>query len=445
MDEALEALADEDEILRGEVSETLADWRERREELLDGLADRGWPETLTSAPAAAAKSSLEKLADEAEAKLTEAERASGGEERRNREAEAADLAARVWLTGVIDEIERHAGRMDEAERLAARAKQVSTRHVTAMSKKLAESFLNEPLREAFASEIGRVCRGVRNLEVTLDAKTGRYGAARCQPSLPGLNVQKPGEVVSEGEMKGIALAAFVAELATEPCRSAVVLEDPVTSLDDRWRDAFADRLVELAGERQVVVFTHSLAFASRLAQGATNRGLPLTTRTLGRRGTTCGIVSDDMYELARSPKERLHGLEEEFRKLSKRSGLTDDEVDAAVGHGYDRLRSLLESVVEMTLAGGVVKRHDTQVHVSNIWKLTLVEKSWTEPIYRLHKKCSDAVSSHSDAPVDPGGVPTPGELLEDCKKLQDLEETMRKRVANAQRGREKIRKTNYNA
>ena len=73
-------------------------------------------------------------------------------------------------------------------------------------------------------------------------------------------------VVSEGEQRCLAIASFFAELSTADDRSAIVFDDPVSSLDYRWREGVARRLVEEAKTRQVIVFTHDVVFLLRLKE-----------------------------------------------------------------------------------------------------------------------------------------------------------------------------------
>jgi wobble nucleotide-excising tRNase len=70
--------------------------------------------------------------------------------------------------------------------------------------------------------------------------------------------------LSEGEKTCVALAAFLTELATAQHASALVFDDPVSSLDHRWRSSVAKRLVDEAKKRQVIVFTHDLVFVNDL-------------------------------------------------------------------------------------------------------------------------------------------------------------------------------------
>jgi hypothetical protein len=64
---------------------------------------------------------------------------------------------------------------------------------------------------------------------------GRYGSPQYQVRLLAKPDAKVLSVLSEGEQTCIALAAFLAEVATMDHCSALVFDDPVTSLDHRWR------------------------------------------------------------------------------------------------------------------------------------------------------------------------------------------------------------------
>ena len=83
-------------------------------------------------------------------------------------------------------------------------------------------------------------------------------------------IRKPearvGKILSEGEHRCVALAAFLAELATTESRSAVVFDDPVSSLDHMHREAVAERLADEGQHRQVIVLTHDIDFLFLLDQ-----------------------------------------------------------------------------------------------------------------------------------------------------------------------------------
>ena len=66
------------------------------------------------------------------------------------------------------------------------------------------------------------------------------------------------EILSEGELKAISLAEFIAEVNLNPINAPVIFDDPVNSLDHSIIDLVAKRLIKLSSTRQVIIFTHSL-------------------------------------------------------------------------------------------------------------------------------------------------------------------------------------------
>lgn len=82
------------------------------------------------------------------------------------------------------------------------------------------------------------------------------------------------------------LLPFLAELATTDTASAIVFDDPVSSLDHVHRDKVAERLANESLSRQVIVFTHDIAFlilveeACRATQ--TRETIPISYRLVSR-------------------------------------------------------------------------------------------------------------------------------------------------------------------
>ncbi len=98
----------------------------------------------------------------------------------------------------------------------------------------------------------------RHVEVELQEAGGERGALYHKIILtrtPGIDVPK---VVSEGEARCLSIAVFFAELSTTEDLSAILFDDPVSSLDHKWRSNVAKRFVEEAQSRQVIVFTHDI-------------------------------------------------------------------------------------------------------------------------------------------------------------------------------------------
>jgi wobble nucleotide-excising tRNase len=49
-------------------------------------------------------------------------------------------------------------------------------------------------------------------------------------------IATPDKILSEGEKLAVALADFLTEVALDTTSRAIILDDPVTSLDLEWRE-----------------------------------------------------------------------------------------------------------------------------------------------------------------------------------------------------------------
>ena len=104
-----------------------------------------------------------------------------------------------------------------------------------------------------------------------------------QPKLVGARQEvKLPRVFSEGERTALGLAAFFTEAYLDGSKSALILDDPVTSLDHIRRGLVAARLATLAANRQVIMFTHDVAFVADLKREASAQGVSVAERSVTR-------------------------------------------------------------------------------------------------------------------------------------------------------------------
>ena len=101
------------------------------------------------------------------------------------------------------------------------------------------------------------------------------------------------DVLSEGEQTALGMAGFLAEVRTDPSKSALIFDDPVSSLDHERRDKVAKTLVTLAAERQSIVFTHDLAFVLALKKHAVHDSVQVTERSIERLNKIPGHCDND--------------------------------------------------------------------------------------------------------------------------------------------------------
>ena len=272
---------------------------------------------------------------------------------------------------------------------------------------------------------------VVSARVELVGVGGRYGAQRYQVKLIADPGTPPLKILSEGEHRAVALAGFLSELSTASHRSAIVLDDPVSSLDHRWRRHVAERLVEEGGARQVVVFTHDAVFLMNLMEASEAVGQPIEVVHLARSGTTVGIPRGGAPWIAMKVKERIAYLNRRLQEAEADLNAGQDErYRSVVPDLYGFLREAWERAVEEVLLNGSVVRFGREVQTNRLKPLVDITEADLTTIDRAMTKASRYIRGHDDAAAIVDEPPQPDELRADIKELADWTKEMRK-----QRGR----------
>ena len=183
------------------------------------------------------------------------------EERQALVQEHKSLKDRLSLVGIAEdvraEIERQVAiaALKKAERTCGTG---TKRLITTKNKDLSEKLVTDILRGRFAREVHKLRIG--SMPIELRKMHDRDVQSFFKVALVDKPNEPIGEILSEGEHRCVALAAFLAELVTSRDYSGIVFDDPMSSLDHKYRRRVAKRLVEEAAHRQVIVFTHDLTF-----------------------------------------------------------------------------------------------------------------------------------------------------------------------------------------
>ena len=202
------------------------------------------------------------------------------EERQQMRAARKELADRAWLAMIQDDVIAEIGRRKKRAVLDAVLKDTVTNQITAKSGEIAERFVTNALRAQFSKEVDKF--GIAWLAIELRKEKNSYGVPLFRVSLKQKPDARVGKILSECEHRCVALAAFLAEQATTESRSAIVFDDPVSSLDHMHREAVVDRLADEWQHRQIIVFTHDIAFLFLLDQACRRRQTQVTFRSVIR-------------------------------------------------------------------------------------------------------------------------------------------------------------------
>jgi energy-coupling factor transporter ATP-binding protein EcfA2 len=275
------------------------------------------------------------------------------------------------------------------------------RSLTEAAKHASEELLNKDFGRRFEDE----CKRLRAPNVTLNFP-GRQGQVTRRKLVASY---KPNEILSEGEQKVLALADFLAEVTSVPASSPVVFDDPITSMDYRRIHEVCDRVVALAGDHQIIVFTHNIWFAAELLGKADKKNWKYYDIRL--EGGDAGVVTaashprvDTIAQVSARVKKMIDGAEKQ-----------EGEIKAAlVEKGYEELRGLSEIVVEYEMLKGVVQRYAPNVMMTKLDKINVgkLQESMGAIMPVFEKSCR-YIASHSQPPETQGIRPTLDELKAD--------------------------------
>jgi len=354
------------------------------------------------------------------------ESAHDPETRKKLVTERSELEGREWLAAVKSDVLTQIERHKQIGKLLECQKDTATNAITAKNSELTAQFVTAAFRDQFKCETKALA--LSTLDVRLEPIQGRKGETRFGLRLSGASQHEVVEIASEGEKRCVALAAFLAELSQASHQSALVFDDPVSSLDHWHRERIAIRLVQEAKSRQVIVFTHDVVFLNDLLANAEQASIAPHVLSLEWRDGAPGKCLTGLPWDCKAPLERLHELKKEQKDIESAWNPHPSAANVqAMRHVYSRLRATIERIVEREILAGVVSRFETQVQTGRLATLVGIPQSECDEVLRLVKRCHNVTEAHDPAKGKHAAVPSPAELATDLIAAEKLVKDVRAR------------------
>lgn len=238
-----------------------------------------------------------------------------------------------------------------------------------------------------------------------------------------------GDVLSEGEHRCVALAAFLAELATTDSKSAIVFDDPVSSLDHGHREAIAKRLAEEGQHRQIIVFTHDIAFLFQLDEECRDHQpqTHLAVRCVSKGADFAGYCNDNPPMRAMPIGKVIGAMQARLdnEKVHHERG-NQAGWETTVRGLQEQLRTTWERAVEEAVSP-VLRRLGNKVSTGGLVKLTAITAADCQAMKAAFGRCSALL--HSEAAALNKPLPSPDAVQAEITALKDWAESIDQRQA----------------
>ncbi len=312
---------------------------------------------------------------------------------KEKESQLAELSARRSLARHLPAMRTTVGNAKRAARMDTLTKSMSTttqRSLTVLSKQASEDLVNKNFETLFADE----CQALNAPNVGLEFQ-GRRGQAERKKVVAKY---KPSAVLSEGELKVLAIADFLAECRMTGVKAPIIFDDPVTSLDYLRLNEVAERISQLADTHQVVVFTHNIFFASTLIGLRDSRKLAYAFYEVRANETEKGFLQAGGSPRQDSPAQVAKRINKTV-ELAKAAGKDDLSLqEAMVEQAYGQLRAWCEAFVEQELLANVTQRHRANLMMGGLEKIKLDRfETAKSALIPLFDRCSRFMPGHSQS------------------------------------------------
>lgn len=401
----------------------------RQEAVKAAIVSHQWGGTGTALISPSAR--LQSLADKLNVEAETLEKASDEKARATLQKQFSELDARVRMSQVKDAVITAVTRLNHQAKLTQCLSAVKTTAISLKSSELAEKVVSKELAEALNREFKSL--GVGTLRVSLQSRSDK-GKALHKLKLELPQSRSPGDILSEGEQRAIAIGSFLAEVGLSGGKGGIVFDDPVSSLDHRRRERVAKRLAAEAAHRQVIVFTHDIYFLCILAEEAKSASVPITTQSLTRRPEGFGIADPELPFEGKNATKRIgvlkaqHQLIVTLHKDGDEQERRQQTVDA-----YFRLRMTWEKAVEEVLLRQVTLRFRKSVETKRLAGVIVDDSDYAQVDAGM-TKCSN-YAAHDKALMGGVAVPDPDELLEDIMALEVWRDEVERRSKDTEKRR----------
>ena len=431
----LEEIRDRNEDVAGKIEEYLSGMESRAQDMIKNGQNRKFEPLASSKPSPV--EDIRKIAEDLEAEAKEIEKTAEPEQLAKLKSERDNLQGRRLLARRKQKIVAHVDKLGIAKKYDACTQETKHTGITNTGREIVSGALTPELIKTLEDELQTL--GAQHPKLSLKA-TGGYGETSHKMELQAtqpLQGMKLTDILSEGEQHVVGIAGFLAELKVSGREGPIVLDDPVCSFDHRYREKVAERLAKEAAVRQVIIFTHDIAFLLELNSKAGELGNVKVVPQTVRYDDAPGRCIEGLPWESLSVKKRLSYLNEKLNNIMPLYNDDRREYNRRASEIYGLLRETWEAAVEEVLFHETIQRHGTEVHTLNLRYVSVTDEDYKK-IFLGMKKCSKWLFGHDKAKTIDQNRPAPGEVMQDINALMDFVKDKKHRSRTVELNRKKL-------
>lgn len=388
-----------------------------------------------------ASSFIEKTGQTYEAEVREIQNESAdGSELAELQARLTTLQERSQVNKAGPALRKLHDRMIQIQAFQKVLEQCATRSLSEFSGKVCREYVDKVASDfkhnlRILEDRPRGASNEPHLKVDLVPTSVSKGVSKIAFNILGTKKRAADGVLSEGEMRAVSIAAFLSDVSSSGDGSAIILDDPITSLDQAFQIKVAQRLVKEARTRQVIIFTHSMPFASALW----HEGIEKDRDEQIREGAVRPVKVDyNFIEMTQreetgtgqqiagtgSPKggfrPLMHLLEQEQFPAAKALYEAEDHAGyaRACENFANNVRKVWEYAVEEIVVNGIVARNKPGVSTQHLRTLLVLEEKDIVAVNDGMDVSNFYV--HSTAEGNEKALPTPADMWQRLQDLRDF-------------------------
>lgn len=285
------------------------------------------------------------------------------EETTNNRKAIRELEARKYGSEIKGKIEQRIDNCKKLEIIERAVKLTNSKKITVKSKELAKELITEDYIKRFNDELKLLTRN--SIHVELEQQTGK-GSNPFKIKLVDVwgDTVSPDDVLSEGEKRMVALAAFFAESSGRIDKTPLIVDDPISSLDYLFEDAVIKRLVEIAKHRQVIVFTHRLSLLAGIDEYRKKNGVVFCEKRISGTSRIKGVPIESVEFTGKADKQ-INFIKSTEIPILKKMDIYTPEYMKEINYICQQIRIAVEKSVEDILLNGVVVRWRRAIQTLN--------------------------------------------------------------------------------